>query len=481
MGLIVNPNNYRLIYVDGAVWTRQEVLTMAVTSSSGGARFGDANYYAPPGSDEEHLPGFQGCGLVPASDFRKHPLTRENPWARPHPDSVRRGVSYELDDPYHELEERGAMFQGEQVIIHEAHPADSVTESTESPPPFEGEAVIQSTPFETPTLVEIQDLDPIPRYRNVGDRFADRIPQYYEREINEKEKIADTTPIDVYCSSVNPRWGWRWKILSYYEANRPAVRDSCETLIIDSGFNRWGSPEDVLEAAARMDADYVFATDVTGLEDPSNRGHNPSMPSPDDPGIDNQFDAALRGIELFMERARELDILEKVILPIQHPYLDFLEVADDRGWLDEVSYIALGGLKRVDDVDRRIEALHAVREYVGSDMDIHALAPGTEPRMLRELRDNPGLIDSLDNSTPEKAPASNKVPDASWTQHKHLMPFGDDVSTVRAQFSGSIAVQFAHMISPLCSDRTFEEVVEEMQDGQPRHEAIKSLDEWAST
>ncbi|ERJ05127.1 hypothetical protein HLRTI_002926 [Halorhabdus tiamatea SARL4B] len=373
------------------------------------------------------------------------------------------------------------MFQGEQVIVHDAERADSVIEGTETPPPFEGKAVIQPSPFETPDLVDIDDLDPIPKYRNVGGRFADRIPAYYQREIEEKEKIADSTPIDVYCSSINPRWGWRWKLVSYYEATRPAVRDSCETLIIDSGFNRWGSPDDVLEAAAKMDADYVFATDVTGMENPSNKHHNPDMPSPDDAGIDSQFEAALRGIELFMERARELDILKKVILPIQHPYVDFLEAADDRGWLDEVGYIALGGLKRVDDVDRRIEALHTVREYVGRDMDIHALAPGTEPKMLRELRDNPDLIDSLDNSTPEKAPASNKIPDASWTQHKHLIPFGDDVSTVRAQFSGSIAVQFAHMISPLCDDRTFEEVIEDVQDDQPRNDAIKSLDEWASS
>lgn len=453
---------------------------MASRSHSGGGRgsLDEGDYYAPPGSPEEYLPKFDGCGLVPPNEFRKHPLARDNPWARPHPDGTRRGISFELEDPFRELEERGAMYNGEQVIVHEAHPAKGIGEST--PPAFEGEVVIQETPFSKPTLVEIADLEPIPRWANVGEKFADRIPHYYEREIREKESIADAAPIDVYCSSVNPRWGWRWKILSYYEANRPAVRESCETLIIDSGFNRWGSPEDVLEAAAHMDADYVFATDVTGLEDPDNKGHNPAMPSPDDPGIDDQYEAALRGIELFMEEARELDILDKVILPIQHPYLDFLEEADDRGWLDEVGYIALGGLKRVDDVQDRIDALHAVRNYVGREMNIHALAPGTEPRMLRELRDNPNLLDSLDNSTPEKAPASNKLPDATWTQNKHLLPFGEDISTVRAQYSGSIAVQFAFMISPLCNDRTFEEVIETVPDGEPKNEPIKTVDEWAT-
>lgn len=439
---------------------------------------GDGEYYAEPGSEEEYLPKFEGCGLVSATEFRKHPLARTNPWARPHPDSVYRRPSFELDDPYTELEERGAVFNGDEVIVHEAHPSDDVIEGGESPPRFEGEAVIQTSPFEAPQLVEIDELDPIPRHSHTKT-FADRIPKYYEREIQEKEEIADATPVDVYCSSVNPRWGWRWKIVSYYEANRPAVRDSCENLIVDSGFNRWGSPEDVLEAAARMDADYVFATDVTGMEDPDKKGHNPEMPSPEDDGIDSQLDAAVEGIERFMERAQDLEILDRTILPIQHPYLDFLEIADDKGWLDEVDYIALGGLKQVEDVDRRIEALHAVREYVGHDMNIHALAPGTEPKLLRELRDNPRLLDSLDNSTPEKAPASNKIPDASWTQSKHLMPFGEDISTVRAQYSGSIAVQFAYMISPLCSDRTFEEVIETPGEKAP-NECIKTIDEWAS-
>ncbi|WP_135665876.1 hypothetical protein [Halorhabdus rudnickae] len=447
-------------------------------SNGSSTHLGRDEYYAEPGSEEEYLPEFRDCGLIPVSDFRKHPLSRSNPWARPHPDSVRRRATFELEDPYTELEERGAKFNGEKVIVHEAHPSEAVLEGCETPPPFEGEAVIQESPFETPTLVNIEDLDPIPRFEHTRT-FAKRIPKYYEREIQEKEEIADATPIDVYCSSVNPRWGWRWKIISYYEANRPAVRDSCETLIVDSGFNRWGSPEDVLEAAAKMDADYVFATDVTGMEDPSNKGHNPDMPTVEDDGIDSQFEAAVEGIERFMDRARDLEILDKTILPIQHPYLDFLEVAEEKGWLDEVRYIALGSLKRVESVDRRIEMLHAVRKYVGDDMKIHALAPGTEPELLKELRDNPNLIDSLDNSTPEKAPASNKIPDASWTQNKHLLPFGDDISTVRAQYSGSIAVQFAYMISPLCSDRTFDEVIEPKTDSES--ECIKTIDEWAAT
>lgn len=433
------------------------------------------DYHAPPGSEEEYLPKFDGCGLVPATDFRKHPLSRDNPWARAHPDSVHRRIKFELEDPYHELEQRGAIFDGEVVTVHEAKPSAE----GQQPPNFEGNAVIQSSPFQDPQLVSIDDLEPIPRYHNAGSRFASGIPSYYEREIGEKEQIADTCPIDVYCSSVNPRWGWRWKIISYYEAPRPAIRASCDTLIVDSGFNRWGSPNDVLEAAAAMDADFVFATDVTGMEDPTNNGHNHSMPSTEEDEIETQLDAAIQGIEQFMHRARELDILNRVILPVQHPYLDCLERMEARGWISEVDYIALGGLLQIDDVNQRLKAMKQVRDVVGEDIRIHALAPGTEPELLRELRANPSLIDSLDNSTPEKSVASNKVPDTSWNQNEHLFPYGDQVTTVRAQFSGAIATQLAYMLSSLCDDRTFEEIIEEGSN-EAEGEAIRSLDEWAS-
>jgi len=442
--------------------------TVTETADDGPTNFD--GHYAPPGSDEEYLPAFEGCGLVPVSEFRKHPLSRNNPWARPHPDGVLRGVAYQTVDPYNELVERGAMYDGELVTVHDAHRTPQARISEVGRPPFEGKAVVSVSPFAEPKLVDIADLDPVPRYHRVGTSLADGIPAYYEREIEEKEQIADACPIDVYCSSTSPRWGWRWKLMSYYEA-RPSVRESCETLIIDSGFNRWGSPEDVLSAAARVDADYVMATDVTGMEKPDYKDHNDRMP-----------DTAMEGLEMFMDRADELGIHDRVILPIQDPYLDFLDRVKERGWLDHVSYISIGGLLGVGSPEESVEILHDVRERVGPDMNIHALAPGTDMDVLEALHNNPGLVDSLDVSTLEQVPTKDRIPDASWSQHDHTMPRAKDSSTVRSAFTGALAVQLAHMLSPLCDfDRTRSIAEGDESEEEQKEAKNASLDDWAGS
>ena len=385
------------------------------------------------------------------------------------------------DTPAHEtveaeLERKGVIYGGDHVSV-----VDAATLGVARDGSLEGEVTIQYTPYDSPEPVAYDDvaLPSKATMRRLGPDHVTNVPPYYAEEIARKEAIIDACPIDVYCSSINPAWGWPYKLQSYYEA-RPGASESCETLIIDSGFNRWGSPDDVLQAAAKTDADLVMATDVTGMEDDSLRGHNGTMPETDD-----VFQDALTGIERFMQRARELGILDRVMLPIQPDYLPFLDACEGRGWLGEVSYVSVGGMLGIPDVQDRIDALHDLRARLGDDYHIHALAPSTDPAMIRELRNNTSLVDSLDVSTPERAPANDKIPDASWDQRRHFFPRGTKSSTIRAQASALISVQLAHMLSPLCKDETFEEIVEDSDtplsvstntDAGPN----RSITEWAS-
>jgi len=152
---------------------------------------------------------------------------------------------------------------------------------------------------------------------------------------------------------------------------------------------------------------------------------------------------------------------------------EVIEVAEEMGYLPDKSG------------QEHIDALHRNRERVGTETRIHALAPGTDIEMLRELRAHPDLIDSLDVSTPEQAPANNKIPDATWQQPQRLLPFGKDISTVRGAYSSAIALQLCHMLSPLCNEKTFEKAIARRDDDhsakeQAQDDGIKTIDQWAS-
>lgn len=361
------------------------------------------------------------------------------------------------------LEARGAFVNGEwHAVLH------ATTLGRRDDGTLRGEVRIKPAPFAAAETVRYADValptDSECRSIASGVRTEQppvQVPGYYAEEIEQRERVIDACPIDVYSMSISPRWGWPYKLMSYYEA-RPGAADSAETVIVDSGQNRWGSPDDVLEAAANVDADYVFATDVTGWEDPENRDHNPAYPDPEDYG--SVFDAAIEGIRRFIERARELGVVHRTIVPIQPPYVAFLDALDDRGLLRGVSYIAIGGLLDIDDVDERIEALQAVRERVGSSTKVHALAPGTDIEMVQALREQPALVDSLDVSTPERAPPNDKVPDASWHQDRSVFPRGKEGSTVKMASATRVALQLTHMLSPLCKWEKTMAAVERVKD-----------------
>lgn len=297
-------------------------------------------------------------------------------------------------------------------------------------------ATIKRSPCHTPETVMATDLYVLGDPDHPPVRRASPIPRYYKQAVRKREEIADATPVDVYCMSINSWWPWRWKLMSWHEA-RPCVRESCETLIIDSGVTRYGTPEEVLDAAEKTYADYVVASDITGMEDET----RPEMP-----------DSTMESLAAFMQEADRRACADRVILPLQPPYGEFLDDVLDRWWLDATDYVAIGGLLTLDDAAERIAALHLVRDRLGDDAKIHALAPGTDPEVIEVIRSNPGLLDSLDVSTPERAVVNGKLPDKTWTQQKVSLPGGTGSSYLNAQYAGAIATQLAFDLAPEYGD-----------------------------
>lgn len=309
-----------------------------------------------------------------------------------------------------------------------------------------------------------------------SDSNTTTVPDRYAREIEERQRIIEACPVKVFTSSINPRWAWPWKLNSANEA-RPSIPPSCDELMIDPGHTNYCGPLAAAHAAAKTGADYVLARDLP-----------PSQFPEDVPEDERHLVSIDRVANYFVEHRRlrenetaslgkwELAHSAEAIAPIQPPYIESLkrisepikrETKDSPEYitiLDETDYIALGGLLSIDKANDRVEMLRDVREYVGNDVKIHALAPGTDLEVIRAIRNDHDLIDSLDVSTPERAASNGRIPDKTWKQHKHPLPRGTDSTTIRGQYSGAIALQLAYMLGPYCTDSVLEE------DGEQTHQ-----------
>ena len=287
----------------------------------------------------------------------------------------------------------------------------------------------------------------------------------YEREIGERQHIIEQCPIDIYCSSINPRWGYPYKLMSYYES-RPSVRDSAENLIIDSGYRKYGDIDEILEAVEKLDADWFIPPDVTPWFD----DYDEISPAERVEDLwEHGWKATLAGVDAEM------------LVPLHRPVDEHLEelkhfrpersIGDQEEYnlLKEFGGVAVG-LKGIPDSER-IEVLGTINREIPVGTHVHGLSPGTEMEMMSFLRENPHMVDSIDVSTPESAAANNKIPDNEWYQHKVPFPTGTDISTLRAMRTLEIALRLNFMLSDLCDDSEFDEIRSEWNedDGEPRN------------
>jgi hypothetical protein len=298
------------------------------------------------------------------------------------------------------------------------------------------------------------------------------VPAYYADEIAEREQIARECPIKVYCSSINRRWGWPYKLNSSRE-RRMSARQSADSFIIDPGAYNPACSLEIGHAAWKTNADYVLARDIPPTHqhfgDLDDR-HLRSVAVSQNYVAQNR---AMREADSYTVGQWECAHNADPIVPIQPPFEESLAQmaetveypapveADDGTPLvdnsrtvkvnlleDDIDYYAVGGLLSIPDVDERIEALQFVRDELGSAVKIHALAPGTDPEMIRALRQHTDLVDSIDVSTPETAPSKGKVPDRGWHQHKANVSGGEDSTTTRGAEAARIAVELARQLTP---------------------------------
>lgn len=209
-------------------------------------------------------------------------------------------------------------------------------------------------------------------------------------------RLADEAYVDLYLSANDgARIYWPWRMHPPKEANE-GYRNACESYIIDSDpKNDDVTSRDVLDTAHRLDAEVASLQDVY-------QDH------------DETVESLLHGLEIADSHPFDGDLL----LPLQAPYAEcYREIGEPEG-----HWIGIGGLKDASDYER-ILAAREVRE-VAPEVKIHGFGWGPGEELAREIRESPGLIDSMDYSTPvQSAPYSDSTS-------------GDERMSVTAAYAG---------------------------------------------
>lgn len=197
-------------------------------------------------------------------------------------------------------------------------------------------------------------------------------------------RLVDEAHVDLYLSGNDgARLYWPWRMEPPSEATR-SYRNACEMYIIDSDPQDDSvTNRDALDTAHRLDAEVASLQDV--YQDKA-----------------GTVDAILDGLALADDHAFDGELL----LPLQRPYFEcYQEIGEPSD-----HWIGLGGLKDATP-HTRVDAAKEFRSQAGYGPRVHGFGWGPVGRMdehdpmalARAIREDPGLLDSLDYATPVRS------------------------------------------------------------------------------
>lgn len=194
-------------------------------------------------------------------------------------------------------------------------------------------------------------------------------------------RLKQNSHIDIYLSASGGAAGritWPWKMNPPKES-MPRMANSCEKYIIDSDpFDDNVTAEDVLSEAERLDAYAASLQDVY---------------------LDKEatVDSILKGLEVADSHTYD----GKLLLPLQYPYTEcYREIGEPENHI-----IGIGGMKDSTPTER-IQQARKLRDNIGDEVCIHGFGWGVDG-IANTIREEPGLIDSVDYSTPQHIAMSN--------------------------------------------------------------------------
>jgi len=263
---------------------------------------------------------------------------------------------------------------------------------------------------------------------------------YYRR----LETILHACPIDIYAAS-SLKHPWPYRLQNAAECY-PASFWRSQHRILDSAIT---SPElsnqDVLDHAAERHATAVVAKDYLPFDA---YDHDELQYIPD--AADN-VEATTKSIRDFAERY-DADKHPPAYIPLHPPYDDHVRAVWDIVERSDLEHrYMLGGLKDATP-SRRLDELLDFRAEVGDGPVAHGLGWGLSNDLVRALRDEPGLLDSVDNSGPAQAIQNNKVLDKHWRANDCAQVDGRYQNAIGGAFEFAMLLQGAHRLTEYNDD-----------------------------
>lgn len=250
------------------------------------------------------------------------------------------------------------------------------------------------------------------------------------REITWRLKVVSQAYVDVYVPSYNAQWWFPYKLQKAKSADK-YVRDSCLKYMVDCGIHEGSENADVIDAATEHNAHYVIPRDYL-----------------------SQPDRTTESVTEFLELYEESNCPAQVIVPLQPDHLDHLD--DWQGY----SHYAIGGVSEAEPKEQ-VEALKKVRDEIGYGPYIHGFGFDVDAKVIRAVRNDPQLVDSIDFNLPEGMTGYGEITDAGLERIEFTYPHGDSATAVRAMFALAMATMTAYMMSPLCDGDDLPELTEQ--------------------
>jgi len=245
----------------------------------------------------------------------------------------------------------------------------------------------------------------------------------------------------LYSSSYNARYYYPFKL---HKANGgwDSLETSCLDLMIDSNISDEETEnKEIIEYATDVRANTIIPKDYL---------HQP----------ERTLNSTIEFQKIIDDNYS--DFRPNIMPVLQEPHVEHLK--EHQSFYKDYNYIAIGGIKgNSHTTEEKVDIIRGVRDIVGDNTHIHGFGIGCSLGLIKAIRSNPNLLDSLDMASAEEMVKNGKVTDWKFNQQQPEipMPYGEEKTTVNAGFSKSILVMLNYMITDRVNESKLKTLFEE--------------------